>query len=743
MVIAAGGIGIARPDRRGGQYVLATSDAADFQKAGADEILPGSNDQASVITALTRLPSSKGVVKIVGRTFVATVDADADQIVLTSDQYVEFEAGVQANVTITGATRYLFHVDGSSTDVDRAGVIGAGRFTFTATQDNQGLLRAQGQFSKIKVGDGLIMVNDSPSTSDGPCILMQGNRGWGGRDCYIGGTYEDWAYDSGDDEDGAILVEQSVKATVHVTSRHNSNGVSMWLRDMLPSKVFHFDSSAVSYTDLTNAYDGDTATTVAATLDTSDRFLIAGSQAFQSIYLALASATENDNKAYMIIEVTPDGGSNWYTVKTRHDGSMATNGGTYCSFRTSGEISFGWPKESEWGSSTINAVTGWWLSMRFVDDAGTPAAVALSAVSFADCILAKMPYDPVITGTFHDMGRTALQLRGVKRPRTSVTIDRCVNHGLNFNSDETTVLASGDDRFFSTEDINDDSIVTHCSDTTIITRAVRGGTLKGTYTDGDEAGWEQGSGISDFHKPVGVNFTGTIARMGRECVRMTGDGCRIGGLLLDPHQKQDLSPTGQSGTFISIIKAAGMTSPSGNLISAHAFNSQTPPSGNSFIWSESDATGTNYVRGATWHNLAGVPMNDQGGGVIMLDDKAVQIIVFEFTTDVATGDGKAYFHVDQRLAGHIVVDVHAEDITAGTTGTTDIQIANVTQAFDILSTKLTIDSGETGSDTAATAAVINTSNDLLTLHDLMRIDVDAISTTAPKGLIITIGARRP
>ena len=74
----------------------------------------------------------------------------------------------------------------------------------------------------------------------------------------------------------------------------------------------------------------------------------------------------------MIIEVTPDGGSNWYTVKTRHDGSMATNAGTYCSFRTSGEISFGWPKESEWGSSTINSVTGWWLSMRFVDDAGTP-----------------------------------------------------------------------------------------------------------------------------------------------------------------------------------------------------------------------------------------------------------------------------------------------------------------------------------------------------------------------------------
>ena len=90
-----------------------------------------------------------------------------------------------------------------------------------------------------------------------------------------------------------------------------------------------------------------------------------------------------------------------------------------------------------------------------------------------------------------------------------------------------------------------------------------------------------------------------------------------------------------------------------------------------------------------------------------------------------------------------LVDVHAEVITAGTTGTTDIQIANVTQVADILSTKLTIDSGETGSDTAATAAVINTAEDDMTENDVLRIDVDAISTTAPKGLIITLGFRLP
>ena len=90
-----------------------------------------------------------------------------------------------------------------------------------------------------------------------------------------------------------------------------------------------------------------------------------------------------------------------------------------------------------------------------------------------------------------------------------------------------------------------------------------------------------------------------------------------------------------------------------------------------------------------------------------------------------------------------LVEVHAEVITAGTTNTTDIQIANVTDSVDMLSTKLTIDSGETGSDTAATAAAINTSNDDVTTNDMLRIDVDAVSSTAPKGLIVTLTFRLP
>lgn len=144
-------------------------------------------------------------------------------------------------------------------------------------------------------------------------------------------------------------------------------------------------------------------------------------------------------------------------------------------------------------------------------------------------------------------------------------------------------------------------------------------------------------------------------------------------------------------------------------------------------------TGTNTSKFVTADALAGSN----------LGTRIVEILCFDYTTDTATGDGKGYFHVPAALNGMNLVYVHAKVITAGTTNTTDIQIANVTDSVDMLSTKLTIDSGETGTDTAATAAVIDTTKDDVATNDLLRIDVDAISTTAAKGLIVTLGFQLP
>ena len=91
-----------------------------------------------------------------------------------------------------------------------------------------------------------------------------------------------------------------------------------------------------------------------------------------------------------------------------------------------------------------------------------------------------------------------------------------------------------------------------------------------------------------------------------------------------------------------------------------------------------------------------------------------------------------------------LVEVHAEVITAGAGSTTTIMLRNATQSADMLSTILSIDASETGSDTAATPAVINTSEDDITTNDMLAIDVDQIgSSTAAKGLIVTMTFRLP
>jgi len=149
------------------------------------------------------------------------------------------------------------------------------------------------------------------------------------------------------------------------------------------------------------------------------------------------------------------------------------------------------------------------------------------------------------------------------------------------------------------------------------------------------------------------------------------------------------------------------------------------------------------VVGSSTSTFTNKEFDEAGTGNVLKIRKGVQVVAFDFTTDTATGDGAFYFHIDSTLAGMDLIDVHAEVITAGTTGTLDVQIANVTGAADMLSTKLTVDSAETGSDTAAAAAVIDTDNDDVAENDLIRVDVDAVHTTPAKGLIVTMGFKTP
>lgn len=133
--------------------------------------------------------------------------------------------------------------------------------------------------------------------------------------------------------------------------------------------------------------------------------------------------------------------------------------------------------------------------------------------------------------------------------------------------------------------------------------------------------------------------------------------------------------------------------------------------------------------------------------------RAVGLTPVDFTTDTSTGDGKFYFRVPSVLNGMNLVTVTANVITAGTTGTINVDIANCTAAAtgnvcsgtvnDVLSTNITIDSAENSTSTAATAVVIDTGQDDVVTGDVIRIDIDTIHTTAAKGLIVNLEFQLP
>jgi hypothetical protein len=98
-----------------------------------------------------------------------------------------------------------------------------------------------------------------------------------------------------------------------------------------------------------------------------------------------------------------------------------------------------------------------------------------------------------------------------------------------------------------------------------------------------------------------------------------------------------------------------------------------------------------------------------------------------------------------------LVAVNANVFAAGTTGTINIDIARCaattagaictgtgTSIADMLSTNITIDSGENDTATAAAAAVIDTGSDDVATGQVLRIDIDAVHTTPATGLLVNM-----
>jgi len=114
-------------------------------------------------------------------------------------------------------------------------------------------------------------------------------------------------------------------------------------------------------------------------------------------------------------------------------------------------------------------------------------------------------------------------------------------------------------------------------------------------------------------------------------------------------------------------------------------------------------------------------------------NRFMQAFCFEALADVGVGDGRVYLQIPAKFDGNSVNIANASVITAGTTGDTTIQIYNVTNAEDVLSTPITIATTETFG-----SGVIDETKATVSTGDIIRIDIDSVSTTAPKGLIVNI-----
>jgi hypothetical protein len=121
----------------------------------------------------------------------------------------------------------------------------------------------------------------------------------------------------------------------------------------------------------------------------------------------------------------------------------------------------------------------------------------------------------------------------------------------------------------------------------------------------------------------------------------------------------------------------------------------------------------------------------------------IEITCYDYATDVATGNGVGYFDFGADLNGFKLVEIHAFCITAGVTNSTTIQVYNLTQATNMLSTPMALETTKTRVCDGATPGVIDAAHNTVATNNVGRIDVPAASTTKAKGLIVRLGFALP
>lgn len=126
------------------------------------------------------------------------------------------------------------------------------------------------------------------------------------------------------------------------------------------------------------------------------------------------------------------------------------------------------------------------------------------------------------------------------------------------------------------------------------------------------------------------------------------------------------------------------------------------------------------------------------GGADPIPFAEFDIKIFSDTESVSTGDGKFIFAISSAIDGFRLAYAHAYVTTVSSSGTPTVQIRNVTDSVDMLSTRITIDANEYTSYTAAAAHVVNAANAEVATGDRIAVDVDVAGTGA-MGLGVILG----
>jgi hypothetical protein len=116
--------------------------------------------------------------------------------------------------------------------------------------------------------------------------------------------------------------------------------------------------------------------------------------------------------------------------------------------------------------------------------------------------------------------------------------------------------------------------------------------------------------------------------------------------------------------------------------------------------------------------------------------RVVQQYCVDFTTELAVADGVGYIVIPAECNGMNLISARADVITAGTTNASTFDIYNVTDGTTMLSSAISIASGATSG-----TGTVDTAHDDVATGDVIRIDCETLSSTKPKGLIITLAFR--